>query len=341
MTKERIQSISNRNVSFDMMKGLGILFVIIGHMAHGYGLFPIIYVFHMPLFFIVSGYFYKPKPMSVLLKRDFRLLLLPFSLVVFLMLVYGAIMALLRHDTSKFTYWLDCVIYLIFPWNYVPGHGIGPLWFLLAMFWCRMGYNLFNIFVVNKIVKRRVMYLVVMVSLVFFVTVRYVPLDYNVCCILVGFSAMFFYMIGLLAKYYNFNVGKLWSILFVLVGLICVYYSMGGVSMAGMEYNLILVNVIAATSVTYLIYWVCRRMEETKFGMLLAWLGRLSIAAFCIHSLMFRILPLDRFVIMFAPQADDLVIHGVVTLLHVVISFYFCMIVERMRIMRVIFGLEK
>lgn len=68
-----------RDNTFDIIKGIGILLVIIGHLAHGYGvLIPIIYTFHMPLFFIVSGYFYKEKGVIELLKRDFRLLIVPY-----------------------------------------------------------------------------------------------------------------------------------------------------------------------------------------------------------------------------------------------------------------------
>lgn len=47
----------NRDITFDMMKGIGIILVIIGHLAHGFGwLVPAIYTFHMTLFFILSGY---------------------------------------------------------------------------------------------------------------------------------------------------------------------------------------------------------------------------------------------------------------------------------------------
>lgn len=48
-----------RNITFDIMKGIGILLVIVGHL----NLIPmdpyrrIIFSFHMPLFLILSGYF--------------------------------------------------------------------------------------------------------------------------------------------------------------------------------------------------------------------------------------------------------------------------------------------
>lgn len=64
----------NRDITFDMMKGIGIILVIIGHLAHGFGwLVPAIYTFHMPLFFILSGYFYKEKKITELLHRDFQI----------------------------------------------------------------------------------------------------------------------------------------------------------------------------------------------------------------------------------------------------------------------------
>lgn len=43
-----------RNSTFDMMKGLAIILMIVGHrVAFGYR---IIYSFHMPLFFIIAGF---------------------------------------------------------------------------------------------------------------------------------------------------------------------------------------------------------------------------------------------------------------------------------------------
>lgn len=80
----------NRDITFDMMKGIGIILVIIGHLAHGFGwLVPAIYTFHMPLFFILSGYFYKEKKITELLHRDFRSLLVPYLLVTATTIIYG------------------------------------------------------------------------------------------------------------------------------------------------------------------------------------------------------------------------------------------------------------
>ena len=47
-----------RNATFDMLKGIGILLVIIGH-TFMKEIGPYIQAFHMPLFFMVAGYFFK------------------------------------------------------------------------------------------------------------------------------------------------------------------------------------------------------------------------------------------------------------------------------------------
>lgn len=47
-----------RDLSIDIMKGIGICAVIAGHTFLN-TIHNLIYSFHMPLFFILSGYFYK------------------------------------------------------------------------------------------------------------------------------------------------------------------------------------------------------------------------------------------------------------------------------------------
>lgn len=45
----------------DILKGIGIVLVVLGHITKDRELFQFIYAFHMPLFFIVSGYFLHEK----------------------------------------------------------------------------------------------------------------------------------------------------------------------------------------------------------------------------------------------------------------------------------------
>lgn len=136
---------TTRDITFDIMKGIGILLVIIGHLAHGYGpLIPIIYTFHMPLFFIVSGYFYKQKNPAELFKRDIKLLVIPYLLVSLLLIIYGVVISIIKQEPDSFYYWFSALLYAGTPLG-----SIGPLWFLLAMFWCRQIYNFLNVNIVK------------------------------------------------------------------------------------------------------------------------------------------------------------------------------------------------
>jgi fucose 4-O-acetylase-like acetyltransferase len=81
-----------RNIEMDILKGIGIILVVMGHY---YTPFPWFhpYSFHMPLFFFASGYFYNQKyenePLLLLKKRS-KSLLLPY-------LAYSIVLGLIVH----------------------------------------------------------------------------------------------------------------------------------------------------------------------------------------------------------------------------------------------------
>ena len=53
---------TNRDDLFDVLKGIAIILVIVGH-CHLTKLRPIIYSFHIPIFFFITGYFLKIRPL--------------------------------------------------------------------------------------------------------------------------------------------------------------------------------------------------------------------------------------------------------------------------------------
>jgi fucose 4-O-acetylase-like acetyltransferase len=82
----------------DALKGIGIVAVVLGH-AFGWrdgSILPLIYLFHMPLFFFLSGYLYKPSPdLWVFMRKKTFHLLVPYAafllLVVVLPEIYRAV----------------------------------------------------------------------------------------------------------------------------------------------------------------------------------------------------------------------------------------------------------
>ena len=82
----------NRLHYLDNLKAILIILVIIGHAIQGSidnyqhnFFFRLIYSFHMPLFLSISGYFtYKPKYDSLLIRKRFVQLLVPFVIWAFI-----------------------------------------------------------------------------------------------------------------------------------------------------------------------------------------------------------------------------------------------------------------
>ena len=80
---------NSREEYMDIAKALGIILVVMGH-AQSVG-HNMIYLFHMPLFFFISGYFYKDiyseKP-NLLIKKRFKNLYIPFIKYEILFLIF-------------------------------------------------------------------------------------------------------------------------------------------------------------------------------------------------------------------------------------------------------------
>lgn len=112
----------------DIAKGIGILLVVWGHIGN-WGciapLYRLISYFHVPIFFMLSGFFFPSKPNY----KDFfiskiRRLLKPYYIgggISFLLGVY-------MFQTNEITDFFDFVI---------GGRTVGPLWFLTSLF-CSM-----------------------------------------------------------------------------------------------------------------------------------------------------------------------------------------------------------
>lgn len=125
----------SRDYSFDILKGILILLVVLGHAIHyQYGencwyfpLFDFIYTFHMPLFIMVSGCFFisctKRTPMEMLKNKSKRLLL-PWFVWSLLVLLVSLIIKILFLKDSLSSMGIIKTIFIEF----------GTYWYLLCVF---------------------------------------------------------------------------------------------------------------------------------------------------------------------------------------------------------------
>lgn len=74
---KKIREVSPHMVWVDFLKGLAIILVVIGHNAND-DIKEFIYSFHMPLFFIMSGFLFSPKPIKQYFRKSVKRLVIPY-----------------------------------------------------------------------------------------------------------------------------------------------------------------------------------------------------------------------------------------------------------------------
>ncbi len=139
-----------RLAAFDIAKGVAMIAVVVGHcdlLGVPDSIRDFCFSFHMPLFFIVSGYFLKP---ATRLDRGFveksaKSLLVPYAVTCALVVVLAFLKSLLflpfadavqrAADFTLAALWGAGALEVAMPGATVA---IGAVWFLLALFWARL-----------------------------------------------------------------------------------------------------------------------------------------------------------------------------------------------------------
>lgn len=111
---------NRRIVWVDAVRGIGIMLVVLGHMAIPHLAKLFIYSFHMPLFFFISGYLNKRSFSVRWCVRKFDTLIVPYW-------AYGVIIMWAMSAIGRWE-WSEMLERMI------KGVGVDPLWFLICLF---------------------------------------------------------------------------------------------------------------------------------------------------------------------------------------------------------------
>lgn len=125
MVKQRVEYL-------DYVRGMAILLVVLGHMYNVEDPIRIlIYSFHMPLFFIISGFFAKNDiGLLELIKKKFKVLMIPYF-------AFGGVIMLIMYATNGFDE--EFAIYIR---HFITGVGRDALWFLVCLFLIEIIFNI-------------------------------------------------------------------------------------------------------------------------------------------------------------------------------------------------------
>ena len=125
----------HRIEAIDIEKAFGIVLMIMGHQFYGDSFDKLIHGFHMPMFFIISGFLYRSKNDFVMfLKRKAQTLIVPYFFFAILHLLIFFVMRGCSISES-----LDR-LYHFFLFNHEKLPICGAIWFLSSLFFAEIIY---------------------------------------------------------------------------------------------------------------------------------------------------------------------------------------------------------
>lgn len=265
-----------RDSSIDIAKAIAIILMILGHCPGiPYLLRNAIFSFHMPLFFIFSGYFYKARSGKETLVNGFKHLVIPY-------LITSLLIILLCISAQEFGLAKDKFIGFIMSnggWpNELYGANlpyIGPIWFLLALFWCKYFYAL-----LKQIISKSLFASFIISTLAFIIGKYIINLPFG---ILTGFCGLVFYAMG---DYWRNRIKGPIDNIHLIVGIIiwafCVWKS--HLELATFDCKHYPFNMVAAFIGTYCTYLIAQK-TPAFIRPLMCWIGKNTLLILCYHTL--------------------------------------------------------
>lgn len=167
---------NKRNVTIDIAKGLGIVLVVYGHVVLSGTIHNIIYLFHMSLFFFISGYLISDKHNFNLKNYVYlkvKRLYIPYVLIMtFLLIFHNILLNLHFYDAHELWYGyynvhdvVKGIINIIFMRRL--DKLAGPCWFIQTLLLIEILYILL-LFFIRKLEKKKQIRILIGVMVLFF-----------------------------------------------------------------------------------------------------------------------------------------------------------------------------
>ncbi len=273
------QQNKNRQTWLDVLKGIGIILVIYGHVYQNEIFVQFVYAFHMPLFFVAAGWLYKEYDVIYYVRHKFYTVLIPYYSFGMITIIYwqiierrfrssemsfgGAILGLIR---GQFDY-LDFNVHL---------------WFLPCFFLTVVIYNY-----LRKILGKRVTFVIVLLMSLTYIFVTLPPMFY---CFDWVFKYIGFYAIGnVLAECNKDKVIREWwwliiaGVLLVIVFVMTCYDLNNGIGW-------FIVGTLGTIALMICSMLVQTLNERNIILKLLEFCGKGSLLVLCIHGPVYRVL---------------------------------------------------
>lgn len=308
-TKKRIEEI-------DIVKALGIIFVVVGH--SGAPVTHFIYLFHMSIFFISAGYFFKEEYSDDIntvidfTKKKFKQLWIPFFVwnSIYILLhnifikinVYTENLRISDYVTGEYvgttiSYSAVTIVKKIIKGIFFSGSEpmFGTGWFLKILFMVSIFYLIFD-FLLKKVSKKHLFLSQFIVSIILLL-LGYICSIYEIRArgIAQVASVYILYFVGYALslykdKYINWNCGKWIFITIISFGVLLIFNYMGSVALDQNSYENPLFLLGTSISGWMFLYGVACFIKRIKvFKKIMIIIGKNTLPIMVLHFLSFKI----------------------------------------------------
>ncbi len=284
MSKQRIYG-------FDIAKGIGMLCIIAGHMECE-PINKLVFPFHVPLFFLISGYFMSTNDsFAEYAKKRVRDLLMPYGFACVLLMIANVLVDFIWYYPGKIP---SDLLSLFIREIYASGtdlnhtfwgiEQIGAIWFLPALLW--------SLLLVKSVVKNKYAFPILLaVAAVSYATSFLFWLPFSIQA---GGTAALFVYAGVWLKKREFSFTKPNYLLFAvgILTLVLEYYFNVRVAVVYNYYPYTLLSMIGALLISYAVIELSMFLEKIPvIKEFLVYVGANSVWILCFHIVELTFLP--------------------------------------------------
>ena len=282
---------SDRNLTISVCKGIGIILMVIGHSGCPRPIHDFIYLFHMPLFFIITGFLFKKKYLEeplIFLKRKLETLYKPFFISKFIILAICIINDIITGtDLMHAGYLNNFLKILLFTGQYDI---LGSLWFLKSLFFSNIiVFILLYIQQTKKLHKSfSLLFSFILLIIGYFIHYHWGQITYDIQRELITPILL---IIGIYIKQYISKISH--NILLAILAFLLILFSSKYFTfdIAGSVIYNPIIYIIFSIIGFYLIYMLSTKIQNIKF---LAYIGDKSLSILLLHQIAFYTLQITN-----------------------------------------------
>ena len=274
--KQQFQN-TERILWVDICRGVGIILVILGHCSTPFNKY--IYGFHMPLFFVLTGYLYKrDENLFLFIKKISKKYLVPYFILCFINLCINTLVKIfIEKENPEIVHYIKGIIYSRGTTEWMPH--CSPLWFLTAIFVALFIFSIVNTFVGNNLIICSIVMVVICPLISWSLDyLNFVKMPWNIDSALM---AVAFIKLGRLLKeesLFTFRTPIIFGFVLLLIGFFLIKCNpIEIVSFDDNIYGNLLIMMLGAMAVTIGLIIVIQRISQRFRYEYLAFLGRHTI----------------------------------------------------------------